>query len=94
MKHCCKLLSDFIEDKRIDVQYDEILREYFIHVHYGGTARQLLLFCPWCGSKLPKNLRDEYYDILREIFGEDAELDEVNLPEEFKNSAWWEKREL
>ena len=91
MIYCCKLLETFLDDPRLDIHYDEVLRRYYIHVS-GGSATQGLLYCPWCGKKFPSDLVDEYYDTLWEMFGEDADLDEIDLPREFKSSLWWEKR--
>lgn len=93
MNHCCPLLTHFLEDPRLDINYNEILRRYYIHVS-GGSATQALFFCPWCGKKFPEDLVDEYHEILWDIFGEDADLDEIDLPDEFKGALWWKNRGL
>lgn len=93
MIHCCKLLETFLDDPRLDIQYNEVLRRYYMHVS-GGSATQGLLYCPWCGKKFPSDLVDEYYDTLWEMFGEDVDIADLDLPEEFKTSSWWVSRGL
>lgn len=94
MTHCCSTLTRFIEDPRLDINYDEVFRRYYIHLISGHSATQGLFYCPWCGQKFPEELSEEYHNILWEIFGEDTDLDEIDVPEEFKSSQWWERRNL
>lgn len=94
MEYCCSLLETFHKDPRLDINYDEVFRRYYIHLSSGHDATQGLFFCPWCGQKLPKELSEEYYDSLWKIFGEDVDLNEIDLPDEFKSSQWWKNRNL
>lgn len=89
-------MEDFLNDARIPVQYYPISREYGIPLK-GSSAIQLLSYCPWCGKKLPKSLRDEYFDILEKEYGLDNyDIDDhpERIPEEFKSDEWWKKRSL
>lgn len=94
--HCCKLMNEFLSDKRIPLHYDPIMREYFLPLK-NSKAIQLIFYCPWCGSKLPKDLGEEFLDILEKEYGLEHNLDileNANLPKEFKSDKWWQKRKL
>ncbi|HEY1189121.1 MAG TPA: hypothetical protein VGE74_15815 [Gemmata sp.] len=49
-------------------------------------ARLGIRFCPWCGTRLPASLRDEWFAEL-ERHGIDPSAGEV--PAAFRSSAWW-----
>ncbi len=96
MNHCCELMNLFLNDSRIPINYNAIFRYYYLPVK-GASAIQCLLFCPWCGNKLPKELNEEYYAIFYdELNLKEAKnlLDTPGLPEEFKSDEWWKKRGL
>ena len=88
--HCCKTMNDFLEDKRFPILYFPKYREYNLTL-INSNAIQGINFCPWCGKKLPKDLRDTYYDILESEY---SNLDDQNIPVEFNNEEWWKKRGL
>ncbi len=74
-KSCCELMHNFIKKElgyRTDVEitYSAILREYSI----GSNRRQPISHCPWCGAKLPTNLRKDYRHILRQEHGIEVDL--------------------
>lgn len=95
-EHCCALMADFIDDKRIPIDYTPSLREYYIPL-VRKTAKQLMFYCPWCGVKLPTSLRDEWFDILRNEYSIDDLCDTKNedsFLQEFKSDIWWKKRKL
>jgi hypothetical protein len=92
MSHCCELMNLFLNDARINIFYDEVTREYYIKID-GGNSIQCLFYCPWCGKKLPISLRDVYYGILDEKFGEDRDFYRENVPIEFSTSSWWKNIE-
>ncbi len=83
-------MNDFLEDKRLPVLYFPKYREYNLTL-INSNAVQGINFCPWCGKKLPKDLRDIYYDILESEY---SNLDDENIPAEFHNEEWWKKRGL
>jgi len=80
--------------------YDPKFREYFIdvRVEYGGSAIQLINNCPWCGSKLPKELREEFFNTLEKEYNMETDIGEykkrIDIPQEFKSDEWWKKRKL
>jgi hypothetical protein len=63
----------------------------------GSSTLQGIFYCPWCGSQLAHSLRDEFFDVLKEEFGIETNLEilkDPSLPEEFKSDLWWKKRGL
>ena len=97
--HCCSLMEDFLNDGRVQIFYSPRMREYYILLK-DSSAIQCILYCPWCGTKLPEDVRDEYFNTLR---AEQA-LGNINphidihdrsaVLEEFKTDEWWKKRGL
>lgn len=58
-----------------------------------------LTYCPYCGTKVPKELYDEWYQELGKLgYTEeqltDYEFARTGIPEEFQTDAWWKKRGL
>jgi hypothetical protein len=102
---CCKDISFFIENPDDPISYDCVLREFYIKT---GNKRKssylrnviMLVYCPWCGFKLPGNLRSQYSDVVSEYIGREIGVGEIwdgkagSLPEEFKTDEWWKKRGL
>lgn len=70
------------------VAYVAKFDEYGLVVHDGGTSLVQILFCPWCGSRLPESKRDGWFAEMerRQI---DPWQDEV--PAEFQSDAWYRK---
>lgn len=101
---CCEEMYShlFRSDKRtseIHFDYYPVFREYFIDYkkEYGGGV-QLIKFCPWCGSKLAKELREEFFNILEKEYKIETDIGEYrqrkDIPQEFKTDEWWKKRNL
>jgi hypothetical protein len=89
-------MDQFLDDPKVPLQYYPIAREYGLDLYY-SPAVQMIRFCPWCGTKLPKRLGQEYLKILKEVYNVEPELDiqnDPNVPEEFKSDLWWKKRGL
>ncbi len=89
--YCCKELEQHLREKEVGIVYDRTSRWYGIKILDGGSSSQTIHYCPWCGTKLPKDLSDE----LGKIVFEELELDgfdDPRLPEEFKSDEWWKKR--
>ena len=96
MKYCCDLMTKYLNEKEVPLEYNPIFREYSISL---SSPSSLLIFsCPWCASHLPKSLRDDFFDILEKDYKIDDGLFEIfdnkALPEEFKSDLWWHKRNL
>lgn len=80
-------MSFFLNEKEIGIVYSEKFREYGFEYRDGGSSKQLIKFCPWCGSKLPNSLGDEWFNRL-----EASGIDPLgsNIPLSFETSEWWE----
>ena len=75
------------ENTRSVVHYDERYDEYLIVLSDldGVVTGLTIYFCPWCGEKLPKSLRDKWFDEL-EALGIDPMRDEI--PIKYRTSQW------
>ena len=94
--HCCELMTQFLEDRAVGIDYYPICREYTIDIR-SSLIKQGIDYCPWCGTRLPESLRKKYDDILKDEYGVDDDWDEEQasrIPKEFKSDEWWKKRGL
>lgn len=89
--HCCEFLLNSINDDEYPIYYSDKLRIYGIDILDGGSSYSRINLCPWCGVRFPKELSDEWYDLLEEQ-GIEPWKDEI--PKEFQTSEWWKKRNL
>lgn len=95
--HCCELIEKFLRDDQVPIEYSSKVREYSFTLKNKPGIAQGFDYCPWCGTKLPNSLRQEYFDILRTEFliTDPFEAIQKNMvPEEFKSDAWWKKRRI
>lgn len=93
---CCELMASFLQDSRIPIRYLAKFREFYLPLQKSAAA-QCIFYCPWCGTKLPHDLRDYYFEVLENEYGIDNDIDAQEagtLPEEFKTDQWWKKRGL
>ncbi|GKQ35915.1 DUF6980 family protein [Streptomyces sp. A012304] len=67
------------------VGFDARFQEYGLIVHDGGMSSVGIVFCPWCGTRLPESRRDGWFDAL-EARGVDPWEDEI--PAEFQDGGW------
>lgn len=99
-QHCCDRMKAEVDRKcdvhprRADcpdalVDFAENLEEYGLLVHDGTSSIIRILYCPWCGSRLPESRRDEWHETLISA-GIDPLGDDV--PEEFYSSAWYKSK--
>jgi hypothetical protein len=87
---CCDDMQRHIADHDVPLIYNRRFREYGIRIVDGGSATQLISFCPWCGAHLPSSLRDEWFERLKELNMEPGDPD---LPSILKSDAWWRARD-
>lgn len=87
--HCCEEMSHAIREGEIAIRYVDKFREYGIAILDGGTAHQVIQYCPWCGAKLPLSLRDEWFARLQDL---GLEPGDAAIPKSMKNSEWWKKK--
>ncbi|WP_342269806.1 DUF6980 family protein [Rickettsia endosymbiont of Orchestes rusci] len=95
-EHSCKEMKIFLSESRDPIKYDPVFREYYIEIK-GSFNIITMSYCPWCGTKLPKELRNEFFDILDE-YGIETDIGEYikdkRIPAEFRTDEWWKKRGL
>lgn len=90
-------MDQFLDDEQVPVRYSPKVREYSLPLNNKRGVSQGFDYCPWCGTKLPDSLRQEYFSILREEYSVEDPLDprdKHKIPKEFENDEWWKKRGL
>lgn len=106
MKHCCIKMEGVLEECDSPLRYIPYTRSY--DMEYGSSFQntetgdkicvaESLIYCPWCATKLPKDLMDEWTEIVQNEFNVKDTLDKKELkkiPEEYMSEEWWEKRGL
>ncbi|MFA6065753.1 MAG: hypothetical protein WC707_01070 [Candidatus Babeliaceae bacterium] len=93
IKHCCPRMTELLDDWRFPIDMDMVIRKYFIPYMWPHSVELGIIYCPWCGTKLPKVLHEAYYEILEKEFGI-TDPQDPNIPREFKSEEWWVKRGL
>lgn len=83
---CCRKMVFFLDEGKVQIRYLPRFREHGIRLRSG--AIQLICFCPWCGRRLPKSLRERYCDLLNQMGIEDI-FYLRKIPSEFKSDEWW-----
>lgn len=97
--HCCWETDVAVEKYPENVSpcsYYPKFREYSLDAKIGHGG-EVITYCPRCGKKYPKPLRDEWFDILEKEYGLDNPnaLDQRDrVPKEFWTDEWWKKRGL
>lgn len=98
---CCNIMDYYVDptfSKEHElISYDLETRSYSFILHgYNKGAYQTINYCPWCGTKVPERLSEEWCKVIKEKFGLDNVFAEewAALPEEFKTDEWWKKRGL
>lgn len=79
-----------------------IWRDFFIHSQNPLVNQEdndflsSISYCPFCGTKLPVELSDYWFDILEIEHGivDTAGEDKAKVPAEFRTDEWWKKRGL
>jgi len=79
------------------IWYSSKFNEYGLPVYDGlngaATSYVLIQHCPWCGKRLPKSRRDEWFERLEQL-GFDSPFEDFDqIPEPFKTSAWYSAKE-
>ena len=97
MKHCC-LDLEYVLDNGDELGYHSATRGYCLHFtsNKSGHSGKTIGYCPWCGVKLPSDLGNLWFKVLREEHGiEDPTVyDKDKVPPEFHTDEWWKKRGL
>lgn len=76
------------------ILYDPQFDEYSIpDRNTSSLASTVISFCPWCGGKLPRSLRSQWFDELEKLGYQDPwGKDRKRLPIRFRASTWWLER--
>ena len=109
-QHCCSTMNDRLDpechvDELSLVEYNHDTRSYRFVIRYDNGeshgVRLPLMYCPWCGRKLPEDLSEEMEEVLEKEYGITSKNwdspewnDDTHLPSEFKTDEWWKKRGL
>lgn len=102
-EHCCDGMKRLVEDQESPLIYKPVWRSYSLVsvplAYREGNEVCIgfdIAYCPRCATVLPKDLAEEWSDIVEEQFGITGSLDEriKDLPQEFKTDEWWKKRGL
>lgn len=88
-QHCCKEMDFFLSEGKVPVRYFSQFREYSIQL-IDRDVFQDILFCPWCGRKLPHSLREKWFEHVEELIGDFEDVDDSKIPQEFRTSEWWQ----
>ena len=83
MKFCCPYMEYEIEEQNNPnpdgfssnaIYYIPMFREFCCYTRYGDTdcGRPVIDYCPFCGTKLPKSLSDEYDIELEKVLGKEG----------------------
>ena len=88
-------LFELVDDSSTPLFFDFVFREFGVHRYNVVDGSKLesydvISFCPITGKKLPKSLRDLFFDEI-EALGFTSSQDE-GLPAKYKNADWWTER--
>ena len=101
-QHCCPTMNKYLDPKTTEGElliYNRDVRTYRFILHENEDKSGWyvpILYCPWCGKKVPKDLDQEWGETLEKEYGltREARRDDSKIPEEFKTDEWWKKRGL
>ncbi len=90
---CCQGLRSIINDPDCPLKYNAYSREFFLtapdHLRKKKTLypNYEISYCPRCGTKLPEDLFDKWYDIMKKEFGLEGLIGQDHahlIPKEFR----------
>jgi hypothetical protein len=84
--HCCEEMTRHVSGGEVAIVLNRRFREVGIRILDGGSSVQLISFCPWCGSKLPSSLREQWFDEI-EALGVDPATGPI--PSKYQSDEWW-----
>lgn len=86
---CCAEMQTHLTYGEVAIVYLPKFREFGILYFDGGTSKQCIYYCPWCGKKLPESVADEWFET---IWNLGLEPDSPDVPKEFLTDEWWKQR--
>lgn len=97
--HACPSMTVLVDDPRFGVTYSPRVRRYALEERGDRGPDDLrtvqrLDYCPWCGSALPSDLSEQWWDAVDAATGGTYELGDPlsTLPAELRTDAWWRGR--
>lgn len=79
-------LFRFIDEDKVAVSYSPYSRSFYISL-YENIGKQLIYFCPWTGSRLPRPLNSEFEDLLESK--NLSILEPESWPSSWRSEQWW-----
>mgnify|MGYP003386840985 CR=1 FL=1 len=97
MEHCCKTMGAVLDHDCSAIVYHPVVREYSIlNRDKRSTRLTPLVFCPWCGKRMPPPLRSEWLSVFAKLGLEMPRARKplpAALPKKYTTDAWWRPRE-
>jgi len=100
-KECPRLYDLVIGDDAgtTRASYLPMIRAYVIFKKWSEEISydqefDVMVYCPFCGAKLPERLDDKLTEILQKEYGLNSWRDYKKAPTEFHTDEWWKKRGL
>ena len=87
---CCRNMEYYMIEKNDLLYYESFTRNYSLILHNDGCGtHQEISYCPWCGAKLPKELGEEWGEILEKEYKISEPFKNKKLvPSEFWKDEW------
>jgi hypothetical protein len=79
-------MEDALADSEHPIYYSGAYEEFGLKLS-SGFEYSILNYCLWCGKKLPKSRRDDWFESLETIGIDPWEND---IPIHYLSSSWWE----
>ena len=89
-------LLDMACDPQTPVLYDPAIRRFALMETWGPAVR-VISHCPWTGKELPRDLNDEWHDLIDVLMGnDDWSTDDARdkLATDYFCETWWVQRGL
>jgi hypothetical protein len=111
--YCCNMTKSIMERAvnggkaygSMPIDYDPSIRWFYLracdwdHSHMGKNVKDGfdLIYCPWCGTKFSKCLKEKKAQVLHAEYpalqGSCSDAAPI-FPAEFQTDEWWKKRGL
>ena len=73
--------------------YSKRFNEYMISLSDDNASGICLIYCPWCGRKLPESKRERWFEKLEQMGVEFSLFDTDRVPLPYLSDVWWKDRE-
>ena len=90
LPHACPDMERNIREGEVAIKYSPSFREYSILYPESPGSVQLIQYCPWCGTKLPDSLREEWGEALDRLGIYNPYFDDRDkVPRHYWTDEWW-----